>query len=73
MDANISAAPPTNLCPRCAQAFSCGMRAGVEPCWCAAYPPAFAVPAAAGSGVTEGCYCADCLAGLIAARQAGLG
>ncbi|NMG70057.1 hypothetical protein DNK49_01505 [Azoarcus communis] len=64
---NAASASPVegDTCPRCGASFSCGMRAGDKVCWCAAYPPAFAVPDAG-----AGCFCPTCLAELIAQAQA---
>lgn len=55
----------SNTCPRCGAAFICGMQAGGDACWCAAFPAAFAVPAAGAAA----CYCPRCLATLIADAQ----
>lgn len=57
-------------CPRCGAATGCGMEAGVEPCWCAVYPPVFAVPSPEAG---KGCYCPACLTALVAERQAEAG
>jgi cysteine-rich CWC protein len=57
----------TSSCPRCGARFTCGMLAGLSACWCAALPPATAIPDAA-----VGCYCPDCLKVLVgAAAHAG--
>ncbi len=49
---------PTNVCPACGAAFTCGMNAGLNECWCAAFPPLLAVPEGEAAG---SCYCPDCL------------
>jgi len=49
---------PTNVCPACGTAFTCGMNAGLNECWCAAFPPLLAVPEGEAAG---SCYCPDCL------------
>ncbi len=67
--ARPAAAAPTNVCPRCGEAFSCGMEAGVETCWCTAYPAGVVVPDAA----VGGCYCPACLAELIDQQRAQAG
>jgi len=59
--------PPTNTCPACGAAFTCGMQAGLTECWCSALPPLLALPATAAAG----CYCPECLARLVEAQQAG--
>ena len=41
-------------CSRCDSAFSCGMLAGVQSCWCARLPPIAPVPG-------RGCLCPACL------------
>ena len=51
-------------CARCGAAFTCGMSAGQEPCWCAAYPPVMPVPQE-----NAGCYCPACLGELTAQRD----
>lgn len=61
---------PTNTCPRCGAAFTCGMRAGAPACWCADFPAAFAVPGTAEVAADAGCYCPRCLAALIAQKAA---
>ncbi|WP_345792795.1 cysteine-rich CWC family protein [Thauera sp. JM12B12] len=63
---------PTNTCPRCGAAFTCGMQAGEPACWCAAYPAAFAVPEAGALPADAGCYCPRCLSALIEERRARL-
>lgn len=55
-----------SVCARCGQRFVCGMTAGEEKCWCAAFPPIFAVPAE--GGAQGGCYCPACLETLVAER-----
>ena len=70
MNPSVPEAIPTNLCPRCGAAFTCGMRAGETACWCAAYPAAFAVPAPECVPDGGACYCPKCLAELIEARRA---
>lgn len=67
-----AAKPETNLCPRCGQAFTCGMRAGEAVCWCVAHPPAFVVPQADAVPASGACYCPACLAALIEAKQAAM-
>ena len=57
--------PGAKLCPRCGKAFTCGMQAGAERCWCADLPPLGALDPA-----QKGCYCPDCLKALIAEREA---
>ncbi|MEM9953412.1 MAG: cysteine-rich CWC family protein [Chloroflexota bacterium] len=48
------------VCPRCKSAFSCGITAGDETCWCFYYPRMKPVPVADTS--TEcGCLCPNCL------------
>jgi hypothetical protein len=32
------AATPASRCNRCGQPFTCGLLAGVAPCWCASLP-----------------------------------
>ncbi|MDD3353204.1 cysteine-rich CWC family protein [Zoogloea sp.] len=56
---------PTNVCPACGAAFTCGMNAGADSCWCASLPPVFAVPEA-GAGQ---CYCPGCLKAKIAEAE----
>lgn len=66
MDESMQAPPLTNICPACGAAFTCGMTAGLEACWCASLPPVLAVPAAdAGQ-----CYCPECLRKVIAEAEA---
>lgn len=60
----------TNQCPRCAAAFTCGMQAGESACWCAAFPSAFAIPAAGAVDPAAACYCPRCLAELIEQKRA---
>ena len=60
-------AAPTNICPACGAAFTCGMNAGETSCWCAAYPPILAVPE---DEQTGSCYCPDCLKRRIEAAKA---
>ncbi|NMG33029.1 hypothetical protein GRF61_01020 [Azoarcus sp. TTM-91] len=55
-----------SVCARCGQRFVCGMNAGAEKCWCAAFPPLFAVPDE--GGAQAGCYCPACLEALVAER-----
>jgi hypothetical protein len=45
-------------CARCGAAFECGMKAGVEHCWCVDAPPVAIDPALAG------CLCPRCLRAL---------
>jgi hypothetical protein len=73
MNPSVPDVTPTNLCPRCGVAFTCGMRAGEAACWCAAYPAAFAVPAAESVPDSGACYCPTCLAELIETRRAASG
>ena len=68
MDQAANERAKDNICPRCGTAFTCGMRAGAEVCWCAAFPPAFVVPAVETVPDTGACYCPACLAELIAAK-----
>src|SRR5882672_8157427 len=51
--------PPDARCAICGTAFSCGMQAGQEPCWCASLPALKPVPG-------RECLCARCLGGEIA-------
>jgi uncharacterized protein (TIGR00290 family) len=44
-----------DACARCGATFECGMKAGVERCWCADRPPAAIDPA------LTGCLCPRCL------------
>jgi uncharacterized protein (TIGR00290 family) len=44
-----------DACARCGATFECGMKAGVERCWCADRPPVAIDPALAG------CLCPRCL------------
>lgn len=53
-----------DACARCGATFECGMKAGVEHCWCAGLPPV-AIDAALAS-----CLCPRCLAALSASRPA---
>ncbi len=46
--------PAEPRCAGCGVAFTCGMRAGQEPCWCASLPALEPVP-----GRT--CLCRTCL------------
>lgn len=69
MEQVVNEASPGNVCPRCGAVFSCGMRAGEDVCWCVAFPPAFAVPAAETVPDTGACYCPACLAELVAAKE----
>ncbi|MDR0701943.1 MAG: cysteine-rich CWC family protein [Azoarcus sp.] len=52
-------------CPRCGARFHCGAHTGK--CWCAALPPLLPVPAPGEAG----CYCPDCLAGVLENGQGG--
>lgn len=54
--------PSGDACARCGATFECGMKAGVEHCWCADLPTAPIDPALAG------CLCPHCLQDLIGAR-----
>ena len=57
--------PPTNTCPACGAAFTCGMQAGLTECWCAALPPLLALPATGAARnrrcdvehAAPGCHC----------------
>ncbi len=49
-------------CARCGATFECGMKAGVERCWCATFPPTKPSTAFAS------CLCPRCLRDEIAAR-----
>lgn len=51
-------------CPLCGTAFTCGMAAGQDKCWCADLPAAMPLP-----GAAAGCYCPDCLRKLIEAKN----
>ena len=42
-------------CARCGAIFECGMKAGVEPCWCAN------LPALAPNAAWSACLCPRCL------------
>jgi uncharacterized protein (TIGR00290 family) len=50
-------------CARCGATFECGMKAGVERCWCADFPPI------APSAAYETCLCPRCLRDEIASRH----
>ncbi|MFY9315636.1 MAG: cysteine-rich CWC family protein [Burkholderiales bacterium] len=56
MDAKTSA--PESRCAACRAAFSCGMKTGEEPCWCAALPAIEPTPG-------RGCLCPRCLTGRV--------
>jgi hypothetical protein len=43
------------VCARCGASFECGMKAGVERCWCAELPPV------APDAALAGCLCPRCL------------
>lgn len=58
-----NSAPQTNTCPRCGAAFTCGMNAGQEPCWCTILP-LLSTPLP-----DAGCYCPACLKQLIEAQS----
>lgn len=51
-----------DACARCGATFECGMKAGVERCWCADLPTAPIDPALAG------CLCPNCLQHLVRAH-----
>jgi uncharacterized protein (TIGR00290 family) len=51
-----------DACARCGATFECGMKAGVERCWCADLPTVPIDPALAG------CLCPRCLQDLVGAR-----
>jgi uncharacterized protein (TIGR00290 family) len=51
-----------DACARCGATFECGMKAGVEHCWCVDVPPV-AIDAA-----LAGCVCPRCLRALAGAR-----
>ena len=53
-----------SACPRCGREFACGMRAGLDKCWCAELPVLGPLDPDASA-----CYCPDCLKALIAERQ----
>jgi hypothetical protein len=60
----MSAADASQACAGCGRQFECGMH-DAEPCWCSVeFPAVMPLP----DGV-RGCYCRECLARLIAARQ----
>lgn len=60
----MSAQTGTQACLGCGREFECGMGKS-EPCWCStAFPAVMPLPEA-----ERGCYCRECLAGLIASRQ----
>ncbi|MEK7736847.1 MAG: cysteine-rich CWC family protein [Pseudomonadota bacterium] len=50
-------------CPRCGAAFTCGIAAGEDPCWCLDLPPLAAIQP------DSGCYCPACLRQLLEAQQ----
>ena len=50
-------------CARCGATFECGMKAGVERCWCASLPPI------APSAAFASCLCPRCLHDEIATRR----
>ena len=60
-DMKTAAIPPANVCPRCGTAFTCGMQAGWDECWCARLPPVSTIPDAA----TPACLCPTCLKALL--------
>ena len=49
-------------CARCGATFECGMKAGVERCWCTAFPPT------APDAAFTNCLCPRCLRDAIATR-----
>jgi hypothetical protein len=51
-------------CARCGATFECGMKAGVERCWCAELPPI------APDAALAGCFCPRCLKALGVERGA---
>jgi len=51
-----------DACARCGATFECGMKAGVERCWCADLPPI------APDVALAGCLCPRCLKELGAQR-----
>ena len=55
--------PGSEVCTRCGATFECGMKAGVERCWCADLPPI------APSAAFATCLCPRCLRDEVAARQ----
>jgi len=55
--------PPETRCAVCGAAFTCGMQAGQEPCWCASLPALKPVPGRA-------CLCRRCLDGELAKGEA---
>jgi hypothetical protein len=56
----MSTVKAPEACIACGKTFVCGM-GGAEPCWCSAeFPAVMPLPEGA-----RGCYCRDCLAGLI--------
>ncbi|WP_085482755.1 cysteine-rich CWC family protein [Paraburkholderia susongensis] len=56
-------------CPRCGNAFDCGMQDGTSHCWCRALPPLPAERLEPGGR----CLCPECLAGEIARAAQGGG
>jgi hypothetical protein len=56
-------APEPEVCARCGATFECGMKAGVERCWCADLPPI------APSAAFANCLCPRCLHDEIATQQ----
>jgi len=57
---DLRARSANNTCPRCGTFFECGVKTGVDPCWCATLPPI--TP----STLTDRCLCPRCLQALIA-------
>lgn len=55
-----------HLCPRCGAAFTCGLRAKQDGCWCFNFPHIIPLEEA----TREGCLCPDCLGKLIESIQA---
>ncbi|HLB15074.1 MAG TPA: cysteine-rich CWC family protein [Burkholderiales bacterium] len=53
-----------DVCARCGATFECGMKAGVERCWCAD------LPRIAPDGTLAGCLCPRCLKEQVAQRGA---
>jgi ssDNA-binding Zn-finger/Zn-ribbon topoisomerase 1 len=43
-------------CPRCGTAFTCGLQAGHETCWCFAFPHLITIE----NSSRKGCLCPNC-------------
>jgi ribosomal protein L34E len=51
------------ICARCGASFECGMKSGIERCWCAELPPI------APERALGGCLCPRCLRDALAATN----